>query len=121
LSGDDGATDALLNPPVDVDDVDELGAEDTVVFESLPASAPPMVPPAMVKTATAASAQRRRPDRTRSVSRVGGSVSRTGGEPAGAGHDGCSLPTLGSCWLNISIFLLVVGHVHLDEVRLMRS
>ena len=32
LSGDDGATDALLNPPVDVDDVDELGAEDTVVF-----------------------------------------------------------------------------------------
>ena len=74
--------------------------------ESCPAIAPPTVPPAMVKTATAASAQRRRLSVTRSVSRIGGSLSRTGGEPAGAGHDGCSLPTLGSCWLNMSIFLL---------------
>jgi len=102
LSGDDGATDALLNPPPDVDDVDDAGAEATVVLEFLPATAPPTVPPAIVNAAIAASAKRRRPDRTGTASRVGGLMSETGGEPAGAGHDDCSSPTLGSWWLNMS-------------------
>ena len=67
LSGDDGATDALLNPPPTSMMSTTPAPRRQSFASSLPAIAPPTVPPAIVETATAASAQWRRPDRPRSV------------------------------------------------------